>query len=55
MGIFLTSVFLMMLGGAGMWRWENRNKMLFLLAAAFFCAGTYFLSKEFILIAEGQL
>lgn len=55
MGLVLMSVFLMALGGAGMCRWERRNKILFLLAAAFFCVGAYFFSKEFILIAGGQL
>lgn len=39
---------LLLIGAAGLYRWQRRNRLLFVIAAILFCLGVHYTSVPFI-------
>lgn len=49
---FFIGLLLMVIGGAGLWRYQECYKFLFLISALIFCIGSYYVTSEFARVLE---
>ncbi|WP_277594416.1 hypothetical protein [Pseudomonas chlororaphis] len=45
--LFFIGLLLMVIGGAGLWRYQERDNFLFLVSALIFCIGSYYVTSDF--------
>lgn len=49
---FFIGLFLIVIGGAGLRRYQERDKFLFLVSALIFCVGSYYATSDFVRVLE---
>ena len=45
---FFIGLLLMVIGGTGLWRYQEHHKVIFLISALIFCIGSYYVTSEFV-------